>query len=174
MKQQRIEENGIAQSRIETNVSFVSVSSYQQLRLKKEMLVDTPRRDRSLKRQDNSSLGKNQESRLSLKNSKVGLGVSEEMPTITPEMQKVATTYLRSQCLGIDINNLLNFKEMFDDPIRNGTLLMLIACKHFNLKAQEFVIKPKSINDCRLNLSKALNLIKEKQAGFPSAFLSSA
>ena len=85
----------------------------------------------------------------------------------------IAASYLKSQCLGIDLDNLMAFKEMFDDPIRNGTLLMLVVCKFFALGAQEFILKPSTINDCRLNLNKALQIIKNKQSSFPQAYLSS-
>lgn len=97
----------MVQSRIDTNNSLVSISSYQQLRIKKMAMTDTPRRSRSIQK-NLDSIEKVQQSRLSLKSSKV-ISV-DNIPEVTPEMQSAALAYLKEQYSGIDVQSLLNFK----------------------------------------------------------------
>jgi hypothetical protein len=72
------------------------------------MKADTPKRERSF-RKSYDSLDKHQESKLSLKNSKI-FTAEEVIPQTTPEMHSVAVNYLKSNYTGIDVQSLLNFK----------------------------------------------------------------
>jgi hypothetical protein len=61
------------------------------------------------------------------------------------------------------------YKELFEDPIRNGTLLVLVVCRRFGCRAQ-FQPKPKNIEDCRDNYRTATKIIREHIPNFPKGY----
>lgn len=64
------------------------------------------------------------------------------------------------------------YRELFEDPVRNGTLMMLVVCRRFGCKA-EFHTKPKNIDDCRENYYTASEIIREQLPNFPNAYTES-
>jgi hypothetical protein len=82
-------------------------------------------------------------------------------------MELVSLSYLR-ECNYV-MPKLQPYRELFEDPLRNGTLIMLVVCRRFNCKA-EFQPKPKSIEDCRNNYKTAMNLIRSHVPGFPKVY----
>lgn len=67
--------------------------------------------------------------------------------------------------------NLQETNELFKDPYRNGVLLNHVVCKEFGLNQHGFIRSPKSIDDCRGNVNKALTAIKSRVATFSNSYL---
>ena len=61
---------------------------------------------------------------------------------------------------------------LFDDPLRNGTLLCFVVSRIKKVHLGNIYKKPKSIGECRFNVEKALNYLRENNdSEFPLILL---
>jgi len=59
---------------------------------------------------------------------------------------------------------------LFADPFRNGTLLCLVVGRVLNEKLNGYYPEPKSIDECRFNIYKAFNILRQKKVAIPNYF----
>ena len=101
----------------------------------------------------------------------------------TPLVQDTIPLTNEEQTMSIDIEILVNdwLKQMgykallmrekgslFDDPFRNGTLLCYLVGRVENERMHGMYKEPKTIEECRLNVSKAFQIMKRKHVPIPS------
>ena len=75
-------------------------------------------------------------------------------------MEKEASQWLKS--LGFVYLFIQKNKPLFDDPLRNGTLLCKLLNKLEMAKINYFVEHPKNIDECKYNIEIAFKNLKNK------------